>query len=242
LGRVHVMLWSVPQCPQAGEIDPTLLKATWSHFNNRSVAERGCVASFGAKDILSGRLPILNGGLQSADGSFSIELTFECSKQHADIALLRTRMNAPERSTGVVIETTRHGHIRLTIRDGKHTYRAKSDTGLLKPGTLNHAVFIVDAGPKIITCVLNGKLCDGGEHRQYGWLRYDTNLGDAHRVERLAVAPEVRARVSLVRIYNRYLLTSEAVGNYRACVFHRSDEIRSDAQQGKSSGRVKPRR
>jgi|GEM_PF-6396996 len=96
------------------------------------------------------------------------------------------------------------------------------DAGLLKARRLHHVVFIADGGPKIVTCVVDGVLCDGGEQRQYGWGRfgeYDTKRkqtlsvpGDVTGGPVLRVASPVR----LLRVYNRYVPTSEAVGNCRA--------------------------
>jgi hypothetical protein len=38
------------------------------------------------------------------------------------------------------------------------------------------AVITVDGGPKIITFVVDGTLCDGGEQRQFGWGRFSPDL------------------------------------------------------------------
>ena len=59
--------------------------------------------------------------------------------------------------------------------------------------------------------IVDGKLCDGGETRQHGWHRFPSDLSDVNG-GLAAVAPVVKR----LRIYNRYLRTSEAVGNWRA--------------------------
>ena len=71
---------------------------------------------------------------------------------------------------------------------------------------------IIDAGPKIITFVIDGRLCDGGASRQFGWGRYPQPLGDVSGSGELHVAPPVEK----LRIYRRYLRTSEAIGNFHA--------------------------
>jgi len=73
-------------------------------------------------------------------------------------------------------------------------------------------VAIVDGGPCIISFVVDGALCDGGEHRQFGWERFTPNLYDVTGGPELRIAPEVRS----LRIYDRALRVSEAVGNWRA--------------------------
>lgn len=70
----------------------------------------------------------------------------------------------------------------------------------------------VDGGPKIITFVVDGVLCEGGEERQFGWGRFSPHLRAPNGAEQMRLAPGV----SSLRIYRRALRTSEAVGNFRA--------------------------
>ena len=70
----------------------------------------------------------------------------------------------------------------------------------------------MDGGPKIITFVIDGKLCDGGDARQFGWGRFSPNLRSANGAAMLRIG----APVTRLRIYNRALLTSEAIANFRA--------------------------
>ncbi|MEJ2701473.1 MAG: hypothetical protein P8Z79_03425, partial [Sedimentisphaerales bacterium] len=80
----------------------------------------------------------------------------------------------------------------------------------------HHVVYIVDGGPKIISVLVDGVLCDGGTHRQYGWGRFPEQLGDINGPNQLEIAPGFDGQVKYLRIYNRPLRTSEAVGNFRA--------------------------
>jgi hypothetical protein len=70
----------------------------------------------------------------------------------------------------------------------------------------------VDGGPKIITFVVNGVLCDGGDQRQFGWGRYSPTLRTPVGSETLQIGRPVQS----LRLYSRPLRTSEAVGNYQA--------------------------
>ena len=70
----------------------------------------------------------------------------------------------------------------------------------------------MDGGPKIITCIVNGVLGDGGEERQFGWGRFSPTLRTPAGAATLQIAPTVHA----LRLYRRALRTSEAVGNFRA--------------------------
>ena len=74
---------------------------------------------------------------------------------------------------------------------------------------------IVDGGPRCITFLVDGRLCDGGDGRLYGWGRFDKHLENVNG-GKLRIAPALKGELSLVRVYDRYLRNSEAVGNYQA--------------------------
>ena len=92
----------------------------------------------------------------------------------------------------------------------------ETDGGLLKAGTLHHVVFIVDGGPKTISVLVDGELCDGGRDRQYGWGRFNPHLRDANGAPTGVVADGVDGNLPMFRIYDRYLHTAEAAANGRA--------------------------
>ena len=64
--------------------------------------------------------------------------------------------------------------------------------------------------------MVDGVLCDGGTSRQYGWGRFSKELGDVSGSGKLQIAPSLKGQLKSVRLYDRYLRTSEAVGNFRA--------------------------
>ena len=77
-------------------------------------------------------------------------------------------------------------------------------------------VIIVDGGPNIITFVVDGVLCDGGSSRDFGWSRFSKEMDDVNGSRELKIAPSLKGRLKLVRLYDRYLRTSEAIGNFQA--------------------------
>ena len=85
------------------------------------------------------------------------------------------------------------------------------DPGVLQAGRLHHVVVTVDGGPRIITFMVDGLLCDGGEQRQFGWGRFRPSLRHANGGATLRVAPGVES----LGICGRALRTSEAVGIFR---------------------------
>jgi hypothetical protein len=102
--------------------------------------------------------------------------------------------------------------LRIEAFDGETRAAWDSDPGLLTAGRRHHVVVTLDAGPKIIMFLIDGQLCDGGLARQYGWGRYDAELGDISGTGKLRVAAAVRH----LRLYDRPLRNSEAVANYHA--------------------------
>ena len=83
---------------------------------------------------------------------------------------------------------------------------------MIQAGKLHHVVITVDGGPKIITFVVDGVLGDGGDQRQFGWGRFSPTLRTPNGSPTLKIAGAVRS----LRVYNRPLRTSEAVGNFHA--------------------------
>ena len=113
-----------------------------------------------------------------------------------------------------MVSTATAGAISILIHDGRQQAVWDCDRGAIKSGQLQHVVITVDGGPKIITFTVDGQLCDGGEQRQFGWGRFSPTL----RTPVGAQALQVGKQVQTLRIYNRPLRTSEAIGNYRAGV------------------------
>ena len=63
--------------------------------------------------------------------------------------------------------------------------------------------------------LVDGKLCDGGQSRQYGWTRYERYLGQ------MGISENARVKTDTVlglRFFDRPLRTSEAVALQKATV------------------------
>lgn len=74
--------------------------------------------------------------------------------------------------------------------------------------------FVVDGGPKVISVVVDGILCDGGLQGSAGWSFFGMDLADVTGSLQATVGQV--AKLGEVRIYDRYLLTSEIISNWRA--------------------------
>jgi hypothetical protein len=178
-------------------------------------------ADYGTKDLRRG---------------FSVDVWFRLDSLDAGQILIDNRT---ANGQGFCLQTTSRGTTELVLNDGRTENRWDCDPGQISVGKTHHLVAIVDGGPKIISFVVDGSFNDGGTHRQFGWGRYSPNLRgvnaadvgglDLSDMAKPADAPAGGAKTDLlriganltgellaVRIYDRRLLTSEAIGNFRA--------------------------
>jgi hypothetical protein len=75
---------------------------------------------------------------------------------------------------------------------------------------------VVDGGPRIITWIVDGIFNDGGPVRDFGWGRFDPSLREVNGSPSVRIAPAIFGEMRKLRVYDRYLRTSEIVGNFRA--------------------------
>jgi hypothetical protein len=125
-----------------------------------------------------------------------------------------------EKGKGITVMTSDRFTLKIVLGDGQHSADWDSDLGThegtLKVNAWQHVVVTVDGGPKIVTFVVDGALNDGGPLRQYGWGRFKPELSDVNGSPRGVLAKHLLGELKSFRVYNRYLRTSEAVGNFRA--------------------------
>lgn len=208
-------------------IDLGLLEGLWGQFDNRTVATEGLVLDLprgGGSMPASVPAPFLPAfttmGAGQADhrtkdlrSGFSVDLRVTFDALSPGQVLLDGRT---ENGRGLCLQTTPRGTVEIVLNDGRSESRWDCDPGCLKAGRVHHIVVNVDGGPKIITFVVDGKLCDGGESRQFGWGRFSPNLRDVNGGKMLRIAPNLAGRIHHLRLYNRPLRTSEAIGNHQA--------------------------
>ncbi|NCO37399.1 MAG: hypothetical protein COZ06_08140 [Armatimonadetes bacterium CG_4_10_14_3_um_filter_66_18] len=195
------------------EVEPALLQGVWNQQETRSAATAGLVlnldeARLGPHEAsVPGRLDLRE------TGGLSVEVWVTFRDLAAGQVVLDSRN---EHGAGMALLTTEGGTVRLVLSDGKAKATWECDPGLLTPGKLHHLVATVDAGPRVLTFVVDGVLCDGGSAREYGWGRYADDLGDVTGTGRLRVAPTLTGSLRCVQVYSRPLRTSEAIGNWRS--------------------------
>ena len=215
------------------EIDMGLLEGLWSQLERAELATNGIVLDLSDRrgdaprgvempalpDFSRRHIETLAAGDRQGHGSedlrqgFSLDLwvRFEALRSGQVVLDSRTEMGQ-----GLSLVVTERETLSIVMNDGATESRWDCDPGVLQAGKLHHLVVIVDGGPKVISFVVDGRLCDGGEHRQFGWGRFSPHLRHANGDKTLRLGPELQGEIWSLRIYDRHLLTSEAIGNFRA--------------------------
>ena len=198
------------------EIDPTLLAGLWSQAEAAGIPRSGLVleaAAGGAAMPALGefyrRSKRMDLGKEDLRAGFTLEVWLDAALPAPGQVLLDNRTSEGK---GFALIMAPRNAVELILNDGRSESRWASDPGTVAGGKPHHVAAIVDGGPKILTFVTDGGLNDGGEDRQFGWGRFNPNYRGPAGADRLQVSEAVRK----VRIYNRYLRTSEAIAAYRA--------------------------
>ncbi len=209
------------------KIDPTLLQGLWNQFDNDAVAKDGWILNLPApkekmpKQAKMPKLPDFitrdykrpDHGSRDRRAGFTIDFWIRFEYLNPGQVLLDNRTGDGK---GFCLQTTERGAVQIVMNDGQTENQWDSDPGMLRPQELHHIAVVVDGGPKIITFIVDGKLCDGGDYRQFGWGRFSPNLKSVNGDTLLRIAPGLNGKMTALRIYDRYLRTSEVIGNYQA--------------------------
>jgi hypothetical protein len=195
-------------------IDPSLLEGLWDQGQDRQIARKDLIVERDGEQLKDGREIKLPEQLNLDEmNGLSIDVWVRFHRLEPDLVLLDNR--TPE-GCGLAMTTTAEATLRLELSDGRSTASWDCDPGVLQADRLHHVVAIVDARPRIVTFVVDGAVCDGGDARTHGWGRFANDIGDVSGTEVLRIAPDNSAELKSLRIYGRYLRTSEAVAHFRA--------------------------
>jgi hypothetical protein len=208
------------------ELDNTLLEGLWNQLNAKSATARGLLLNLPGADrtmpatVAAPQLPLFvkrsaraDYGAEDLRSGFSMDLRMRLRSLAPGQTLLDNR--TPE-GKGFVLRTAPGDAVEIVLHDGRTENRWGSDPGMLEAGKIHHIAVVVDGGPKIISFIVDGKLCDGGDARQFGWGRFSPNLQSANGAPTLRIGPGFEGEILRLRLYGRALRTSEAIGNFRA--------------------------
>lgn len=201
-------------------LDARLLEGLWGQFEAKAVPREGLLLELNSNLPAAVPAPALpqfyqrsrraDHGKEDLRAGFTLDLWVRVESAAPGQVLLDNR--TPD-GKGFALTTAAGGAVELTMNDGRTESRWASDPGTVQPGKLQHVVAIVDGGPKIVSFVIDGVLNDGGEARQFGWGRFSPNLRSAAGGAELRIG---RPTVQGLRVYGRYLRTSEAIAAFRA--------------------------
>lgn len=194
------------------EVDADLLNGLWNQGKRQSIIKNGLIfeqKTIANKEISFPELPDLSQG-----GGFSLDFQFKLDSTKPNQVFVDTM----DQKRGLQIQTVKNRALEVTFSDGKHTCRWSSDPGLLNLNQWHHISIIVDGGPKIVSFVIDGIVCDGGKERIKGWTRFPDAMGSVNGKRNIKISSGIAGSIRQFRIYDRYLRTSEAIANYHALI------------------------
>ena len=209
------------------EVPAAFLQALWAQPDNLTLTRRSIAADLRGPACARGATANLPAAIDlessATEGGFVVETWVRLDDLAAGQTLLDSRDAA---GGGFSLVTTDRGTIQLALHGGVGAPSRSNavlpevswdcDPGLLRPGNWHHLAALVDGPAKIISFVVDGRLCDGGPARPYGWARLPRDLRTVPTTKLLRLAPSLHGQLGSVRIYTRRLLVSEIIGNWRA--------------------------
>ncbi len=131
---------------------------------------------------------------------FALEMVL-CLNTSGDAVIIEGRRKD---GRGLALNIVRDGRLELLMNDGWMEQRMLSEP-CLKTGK-NHVVINIDGGPRIVSFIVNGRFCDGGEHCQFGWQRFSPYFRHVNWSEKWTVS-----NVTQLKVYDRVLMTAERI-------------------------------
>ena len=136
----------------------------------------------------------------TTNAGFALELDLTFDKLE-NISLINGQR---QDGRGLNLNITKTGCLELMMNDGWMEQRITSEP-CLKTGK-NHVVINIDGGPRVVSFIVNGHFCDGGEYRQFGWQRFSPYFRHVNWSEKWTVSS-----VDRLKVYDRILMTAEAL-------------------------------
>lgn len=207
------------------EIDAGLLEALYGQADARTVTRDGLAVDLEADACRTGstvpapELPLLSGPIRWRDlpldgrGGFSLDVHIELNSASSGQFLVDTR---GANGAGYALKTSDFGSLVFEMCDGWNHACWEIDRDRIRAGVAHHVSVLVDGGAKAILFVVDGVLCDGGDARAFGYGRFSDMFKDVSGGPELRMARRLEGKLHRLRVYDRCLRVSEAIGNQRA--------------------------
>ncbi len=200
------------------QLDRALLEGLWTQAANRQIGQRGLLAQtmIPTPRLAAPSLPEFlekdesrpDYGTKDLRSGFTLDLRVRIGRRDVPGLLIDGRTDD---GRGLTLGLTDRGTVRLELSDGRTQSSWECDQGEIRPGLIQSVTVVVDGGPKIILFVVDGRLNDGGQERQFGWGRFSPQLRGVNGRTTWDLSPAVET----LRVYDRALRVSEVIGNYR---------------------------
>ena len=207
------------------EIEPLLIEGLWNQSTNRQMARSGLTLDLSGDDCRAGaraRMPNLlpfSGEINKRDmplegrGSFTTDFRIRFDDLEPGQIIVDTRDTAGK---GFAVTVSDNRTLRFTMCDGWQATYWDCDPGVIGEDRDHHVTIIIDGGPKTISYVIDGVLCDGGSERLFGFGRFNTTFKNINGTSEIRLAPQLHGSLKAFRLYTRYLRTSEAIANFQS--------------------------
>ncbi len=207
---------------RVNEVSPRIIDALFNQFDLYTASTEGLVLNWrkdkpttSSTKVEIGELPFFHDrnsedmSLRPLNTGVTIDLRLKLDDLTPGQVIVS---NMTKFGHGWRITTTIDGTLELLMCDSNQKCVWDCDPGLLQPGKTHHVTIIIDARPRIISFVVDGKLCDGGETREFGWAFFSPTI----RTMKGGDVVELHHAVEMLRVYDRPLLTGDAVAGWRS--------------------------
>jgi hypothetical protein len=194
------------------EPDPDLITALLDQQNARGTTAGGLILDLNGRQILSPGAALPRVELPDLlFGGFTLDLGLQVRSFDTGGVLLDAR---DEQGQGWAVHLDPDRSLRLSMKGTGHkTFEWSTDPGLLETNRVHRVAFVVDGQADLLIPVVDGKVCDGAEARQFGWAWFPEELIDVGH-ESITVGTTAAADLLSLLVYDRRLRVSEVVGNH----------------------------
>jgi hypothetical protein len=212
---------------QIAHIPWSLINGLKHQRTTKKVAKEGLVVSLSQKDIAANpRISLPDHRFRFGDlsrgESFSVECWVEAKEHTPNATILDTRNG---QGHGIWVGLAEKGKLAIELTDtSNRRERAHTAEDAFSEGKLHHVVINVDGASDVITIIVDGII--SGDNPRMNFKQISRDLTSVHGTGKAYLGePSAEVKSSKralsgtlrhLRIYDRYLLTSEAIANYRA--------------------------